>query len=80
MFYPFCHRALKSVTNQRPSVYVLKVLTKILASTYDFAVNFVMVINIAINKTLNIYDSVKKFVYAASTQDFAVCYGDKYYY
>ena len=51
-----------------------------MASTYDFAVNFVMVINIAINKTLNIYDSVKKFVYAASTQDFAVCYGDKYYY
>ena len=31
-----------------------------MASTYDFAVNIVMLINIAINKTLNIYESVKK--------------------
>ena len=31
-----------------------------------------MVINITINKTLNIHDSVKKIIYAASTYDFAV--------
>ena len=30
-----------------------------MASAYDFAVNIVMLINIAINKTLNIHDSVK---------------------
>ena len=47
-----------------------------MASAYDFAVNIVMVINITFNKTLNIYDSVKKVMYAASTHDFAVCYGD----
>ena len=30
-----------------------------MASAYDFAVNIVMLINITINKTLNIHDSVK---------------------
>ena len=30
-----------------------------MASAYDFAVNIVMLVNIAINKTLNIHDSVK---------------------
>ena len=30
-----------------------------MASAYDFAVNIVMLINITINKTLNIDDSVK---------------------
>ena len=34
----------------------LKLLAKILASIYDFAVNIVMVINIAINKTFCIHD------------------------
>ena len=58
----------------------LNLLAEILASTYDFAVNIVMVINITINKTLNIYDSVKKIIYSPSTNDLAVCYGDKYYY
>ena len=42
------------------SLYALKLLLKIMASTYDFAVNIVILINIAINKTLNIYESVKK--------------------
>ena len=42
----------------------LKLLAKILASAYDFAMNIVvMFINITINKTHNIHDSV----YAAST-------------
>ena len=31
-----------------------------MASIYDFAVNIVMLINITINKTHNIYDLVKK--------------------
>ena len=31
-----------------------------------------MLINITINKTLTIYDSVKKIIYAASTYDFVV--------
>ena len=44
----------------------LKLLTKILASVYDFAVNIVMLINITNNKTYNIHDSI----YAASTYDF----------
>ena len=38
-----------------------------MGSVYDFAVNIVMLINITINKTLSIYDSVKKTTYAAST-------------
>ena len=42
----------------------LKLLAKILASAYDFAMNIVvMFINITINKTHNIHDSI----YAAST-------------
>ena len=36
----------------------LKLLAKILAYAYDFAVNIVTLINIAINKTHNIHDSV----------------------
>ena len=43
-----------------------------MASAYEFAVNIVMLINITINKTRNIHDSVKKIIYAASTYDFAV--------
>ena len=36
----------------------LKLLAKILAYAFDFAVNIVTLINIAINKTHNIHDSV----------------------
>ena len=36
-----------------------------MASAYDFAVNIVMLINITINKTLNIDDSVKLFMQLA---------------
>ena len=38
----------------------LNLLAEILASIYDFAVNIVMVINIAINKTFCSHDSIKK--------------------
>ena len=38
----------------------IKILAKILASTYDFAVDIVMLINITINKIHNIHDSIKK--------------------
>ena len=31
-----------------------------MASAYDFAINVVMLINVTINKALNIHDSVKK--------------------
>ena len=48
-----------------------------MASTYDPAADIV-IDYITIDKTLNIYDSVNKIIYAASTH--AVCYGDKYYY
>ena len=40
----------------------------------DFTVNIVMLINITINKTLDIYDSVKKLFWCK------YCHGDKYYY
>ena len=45
----------------------LRLLAKILACVYDFAVNIVMLINITItiNKTHNIYD----LIYAGSTYD-----------
>ena len=43
-----------------------------MVSAYDFAINIVMLINVTINKTLNIHDLVKKIIYAASTYDFAV--------
>ena len=48
----------------------LKLLAKILASAYDFAVNIVMLINITItiNKTQNIHD----LIYSVSTCNFAV--------
>ena len=39
--------------------------TLLLGCAYDFAVNIVML-------DLNIYDTVKKIIYAASTYDFAV--------
>ena len=39
-----------------------------------------MMIDITVNKVLNIYDLVKKIIYTASTHDFAIFYGDKYYY
>ena len=38
----------------------IKILAKILTSVYDFDVDIVMLINITINKTHNIHDSVKK--------------------
>ena len=69
MLYLFCHRAIQFLTNFL--IFIpLKLLPKILASAYDFAVNIVMLINITItiNKTHNIHDSI----YAASTYDFAV--------
>ena len=59
MIYPFSHGATQSAINFL--VFIpLKLLAKILASTYDFAVNIIMLINTTINKTHNIYDSVKK--------------------
>ena len=69
MLYLFCHRDIQCFTNFL--IFIpLKLLPKILASAYDFAVNIVMLINITItiNKTHNIHDSI----YAASTYDFAV--------
>ena len=69
MLYPFSHRATRPTTNFLIFIPV-KLAAKILATTYDFAVNIVMVRNITIatNKTHNIHDSI----YAASTYDFAV--------
>ena len=69
MLYPFIHRASQSKISFL--IFIpLKLVAKILACTYDFAVNIVMLINITItiNKTHNIHDSI----YAASTYDFAV--------
>ena len=69
MLYPFSHRATQSAINFL--IFIpLKLLAKILASAYDFAINIVMLINITItiNKTHNIHDSI----YAASTYDFPV--------
>ena len=40
----------------------------------DFTVNIVMLINITINKTLDIYDSVKKLFW------YKYCHDDKCYY
>ena len=59
MFYSFSNEATQSVINFLLFI-PLKLLAKILASAYDFAVNIVMLINITINKTHNIYDSIKK--------------------
>ena len=38
-----------------------------MASAFGFAVDIVMVINITINKTLNVHDLVKNIIYAGST-------------
>ena len=67
IFYPFSHRATQSTINFLTFI-PLKLLAKILASAYDFAVNIVMMINItiAINKTHNIHD----LIYAAITYVF----------
>ena len=43
-----------------------------MASAYSFVLNIVILINITINKTHNIHDSVKKTIYAATTYNFAV--------
>ena len=43
-----------------------------MASAYNFAVNIVKLINITINKTHNIHDSVIKIIYSASTYDLVV--------
>ena len=59
MLYRFSDGATPSAINFLVFI-ALKILAKILASTYDFAVNIVMLINITFNKTHNIYDLVKK--------------------
>ena len=59
MLYPFSYRAAQSRINFL--VFITpKLLAKILASAYYFAVNIVMLINFTINKTLTVYDLVKK--------------------
>ena len=52
--------------------FAVKLLLKIMASAYDFAVNIVMLINYTINKARNTHDSFKKIIYAASAYDFTV--------
>ena len=67
MLYPLSHRTTLSIIHF--SIFIpLKLPAKILASTYDFSVNIVMLINITItiNETHNIYD----LIYAASTYGF----------
>ena len=59
LHYPFSHEATQSAITFLFFI-PLKILAKILASGYDFAVNIVILINITIDKTHNIYDSVKK--------------------
>ena len=59
MLYPFSHRATQSAIHFL--IFIpLKLLAKILVSAYDFAVNIVILINITINKTHNIYDTILK--------------------
>ena len=69
MFYSFSNEATQSVINFLLFI-PLKLLAKILASAYDFAINIVMLINITItiNKTHNIHD----LIYSVSTCNFAV--------
>ena len=56
MLYPFSHRATLSAINFL--IFIpQKLLAKMLASAYDFAVDIVMLINISVNKTHNIDDS-----------------------
>ena len=57
MLFTFSHRATQFAINVLAFI-PLKLLAKILSSAYDFAVNIVMLINITINKTHNIRDSV----------------------
>ena len=69
MLYPFSHRITQSAINF--VIFMsLKLLAKILASAYDFAVKIVMLINITItiNETHNIHD----LIYSVSTCNFAV--------
>ena len=61
MLYPFSHRATLSAINFLIFIS-LKLLAKMLASAYDFAVDIVMLINISVNKTHNIDDSVEKLL------------------
>ena len=57
MLYPFSDGATHSAINVL--IFIpLKLLVKILACVYEFDVNIFMLINITINKTHNIYDSV----------------------
>ena len=57
MLYPLSHGGTQFVIIFL--IFIpLKLLAKTLASAYDFAVNFVMLINITNNKTHNIHDSV----------------------
>ena len=57
VLYPFSHGDTQPATIFL--VFIpLKLLAKVLASACDFVVNIVMLINITINKTHNIYDSV----------------------
>ena len=54
MLYPFSYRAAQSRINFL--VFITpKLLAKILASAYYFAVNIVMLINFTINKTFRIH-------------------------
>ena len=56
MLYPFSHGATQFAVNFL--IFILqKLLAKILASAYNFAVNIVMLINITNDKT-HIHDSV----------------------
>ena len=57
LLYPFSHRATQSAIIVLLFI-PLKLLAKLLASANDVAVNIVMLINITINKTLNIHDLV----------------------
>ena len=57
VLYPFSHGDTQTATNFL--VFIpLKLLAQVLASACEFVVNIVMLINIIINKTHNIHDSV----------------------
>ena len=55
MLYPLSHRVTQFAINFLTFI-PQKLLAKILANVYDFAVNIVTLINIANNKAHNIHD------------------------
>ena len=57
MLYPFSYGATQFAINFLILI-PQKLLAKILASAYDFAINIVMLVNITNNKTHNIHDSI----------------------